>query len=61
MYYRVLFTTRHVIKGKVREKESSALFTTEQAAKTFLNGCRGNKATVHAEIESGFNSKGEKI
>lgn len=61
MYYKVTLVRRHIIKGKVREKEESALFTTEQAAKKFEAQAWQDKSVISTDLQGGYDSKGDKV
>jgi hypothetical protein len=58
MYYKVTYT---VEDKKHREKTKTALFIDEQAAKRFQDQLWKDKSVTHAEVQGGFDSKGNKI
>lgn len=58
MYYKVSWS---VEDKKHREKQKEALFNNEWAAKVFADNLWKDKTVTHTEVQSGFDSKGNKI
>lgn len=59
--FRVSYYKEYNRHGKHVVRNSSALFTTEDAAKKFGDSLWSDSKVTHVEVEGGFDSKGNKI